>query len=112
MCIEQMPTGSCSWNKGFESAKDKANQLCRALNLKWDQVKFKSDRLSSGSPSSSGSYRRYQSNLVNPAGGGRIEYASRYNRSKRMTFRGFTDAQGNYHDSDSNKKAPRIRPEC
>ena len=35
---------------GYEAAKDKANQLRKSLNLKWDQVKFKSDR-STGSSS-------------------------------------------------------------
>lgn len=30
--------------KGFDAAKDKANQLRKSLNLKWDQVSFKSER--------------------------------------------------------------------
>ena len=83
---------------GYEAAKDKANQLRKSLNLKWYQVAFKSDRSNGASSSGTRSYGRYQSNLVNPAGGRRIEYANRYNPSKRMTFRGYTDAQGNYHD--------------
>jgi hypothetical protein len=86
--------------EGFDAAKDKANQLRKSLNLKWDQVRFKTDRSVSGSLSSTGTDRRNQSNLVNPAGGKRIEYAKRYNPSKRMTFRGYTDSHGNFHDLD------------
>jgi hypothetical protein len=78
---------------GFEAAKDKANQLRKSMNLKWDQVKFKADR-------SNNNAGRYQSNLINPAGGRRTEYSARYNPSKRMRFRGYTDSQGNYHDID------------
>lgn len=85
---------------GFEAAKDRANQLRKSLNLKWDQVKFKADRSSTSSGSRSSGSGRYQSNLVNPAGRGRTEYSPRYNPSKRMSFRGYTDAQGNYHDID------------
>ena len=78
--------------QGFDAAKDKANQLRKSLNLKWDQVKFKADRSSSATA--------HQSNLVNPAGRSRIEYANRVNPSKRLRFRGYTDAKGNYHDID------------
>ena len=85
---------------GFEAAKDRANQLRKSLNLKWDQVKFKADRSNASSGSRSSGSGRYQSNLVNPAGRGRTEYSPRYNPSKRMSFRGYTDSQGNYHDID------------
>ena len=77
---------------GFEAAKDKANQLRKSMNLKWDQVKFKADR--------SGNARQYQSNLTSPADRRRIDYSPRYNPSKRMRFRGYTDSQGNFHDID------------
>jgi len=86
--------------QGYEAAKDRANQLRKSLNLGWDQVKFKADRSSVSSGSRSSGSGRYQSNLVNPAGRGRTEYSPRYNPSKRMSFRGYTDAQGNYHDID------------
>jgi len=29
-----------------------------------------------------------------------VQYARNYNPSKRRRFRGYTDAQGNYHDID------------
>jgi len=85
--------------EGFDAAKEKANQLRKSLKLKWDQVKFKVDRGSSGSSTKPGSAYN-QSNLVNPAGRSRVDYAKTYNSSKRMRFRGYTDAQGNYHDID------------
>ena len=78
--------------KGFDAAKDKANQLRKSLNLKWDQVSFKADRGSGAAA--------HQSNLGNPAGRSRVDYANRVNPSKRLRFRGYTDAKGNYHDID------------
>lgn len=73
---------------GFESAKDAANQLRKRLNLKWDQVKFKADR--------TGAQRKsYQA-----TSGKRMDYAPRYNPSKRTRFEGYYDSQGNYYDID------------
>ena len=78
--------------QGFDAAKEKANQLRKSLNLKWNQVSFKADR-SAGAAA-------HQSNLVNPAGRSRVDYANRVNPSKRLRFRGYTDTKGNYHDLD------------
>ena len=58
---------------GYENAKDKTNQLRKQFGLKWDQVKFKSERKSK----SSGSVNR-----------GRVVTARNYNPSKRTRFKG------------------------
>ena len=70
---------------GYENAKDKTNQLRKQFGLKWDQVKFKSERKSN----SSGSVSR-----------GRVVSARKYNPSKRTRFKGVYDAKGNYADLD------------
>lgn len=75
---------------GFDAAKEKANQLRRQLGLKWDQVKFKAERQASAAPASRST----------GSGSRRIDYAPRYNPSKGRRFRGYTDADGNYHDID------------
>ena len=36
--------------KGYDAAKDKANQLRKSLNLKWDQVSFKSEKKPTDKP--------------------------------------------------------------
>jgi len=36
--------------KGYDAAKDKANQLRKSLNLKWDQVSFKSEKKPADKP--------------------------------------------------------------
>ena len=96
--------------QGFEAAKERANQLRKHHGLKWDEVKFKSER---GNQSSSGSggaaaapkkqfgVSRDGKTFTNTSGqSGRVDYAKRYNPSKGHRFRGYTDAQGNYHDID------------
>jgi hypothetical protein len=35
---------------GYEAAQNKANQLCKQLGLKWDQVRFKSEKKSAENP--------------------------------------------------------------
>ena len=69
---------------GYDNAKDTANQLRKKLNLKWDQVSFKSER---------GKSRR-------SAAGYRIDYSPRYNPSKRTRFKGVFHPDGSYHDLD------------
>ncbi|QPN64487.1 hypothetical protein [Synechococcus sp. CBW1004] len=81
---------------GFEAAKETANELRKKLKLKWDQVKFKAERGGS-------SQRQGASNQWFKTGSGerrRIDYAPRYNPSKRGHFRGYYDKDGNYHDID------------
>ena len=96
--------------QGFEAAKERANQIRKSHNLKWDQVKFKSERglqgAGSGSSTSAGSKPQFGAR-----NGGRtftntygkrypVEYSRNINPSKGRRFRGYTDAQGNYHDID------------
>jgi len=69
---------------GYENARDKANELRKKFDLKWDQVKFKSEKKSKSSGS----------------GGGRVVTARNYNPSKRTYFKGVYDAKGNYADLD------------
>lgn len=69
---------------GYENARDKANELRKKFDLKWDQVKFKSEKKSKSFGS----------------GGGRVVTAKNYNPSKRTYFKGVYDAKGNYADLD------------
>ena len=95
---------------GFEAAKARANQIRKTQNLKWDQVKFKSERglqgAGSGSSTSAGSRSQYSGSssgrTFTNAYGKRypVEYSRRVNPSKGRRFRGYTDDQGNYHDID------------
>ena len=85
---------------GYDAAKDKANELRKKLGLKWDQVKFKSEKKTSSY--SSGAYARHKASTF--AGGapkgGRMDYSKNYNPSKRGKFRGYYDKDGNFHDLD------------
>jgi hypothetical protein len=102
---------------GFEAAKEKAKQIRQQKNLKFDDVSFMtSRRFYSGSTgrqgasnASAGQAPRKSSFGVSRDGrtftnayGQRspVEYSRRYNPSKRGRFRGYTDADGNYHDID------------
>jgi len=70
---------------GFEAAKKKASEVRKKYGLKFEQVKFKQDRSN-------------QQKSYPHSSGRRIEYAPRYNPSKRGRFKGYYDAQGNFHD--------------
>jgi len=85
--------------QGYEAAKDKANELRKRLDLKWDQVKFKAERNQSAK-SSAGSYGTYRASTLGGTPKGRMDYSRNYNPSKRGRFRGYYDKQGNYHDLD------------
>ncbi|MCP9878149.1 hypothetical protein [Cyanobium sp. A2C-AMD] len=93
---------------GFEAAKSRANDLRKQYGLKWDQVKFKAERGTQSSvPGSSVAQRQpfglsRDGRTFTSARGdtGRVDYARRFNPSKGRRFRGYTDAQGNYHDID------------
>jgi len=85
--------------QGYEAAKDKANELRKRLDLKWDQVKFKAERNQSAN-SSAGSYGTYRASTIGGTPKGRVDYSKNYNPSKRGRFRGYYDKQGNYHDLD------------
>jgi len=100
--------------QGFEAAKARANQLRKSHGLKWDQVKFKAERgsHSGAQDQSTSSTTQPQKKIgfgVSPDGKtftnaygqrSRVEYSRNYNPSKGRRFRGYTDAQGNYHDID------------
>ncbi len=102
---------------GYEAAKDKARQIRQQKNLKFDDVSFMTSRRfyggstgqQGGSDASSTSTPKKASFGVSRDGrtftnayGQRspVEYSRTYNSSKRGRFRGYTDAQGNYHDVD------------
>ena len=74
--------------KGFDQAKNKATVIRKQRGLKFDDVSFMTSK------------RFYGNTSTTPSGGRRIEYAPRYNPSKRGHFRGVWDAQGNYADLD------------
>jgi hypothetical protein len=99
--------------QGFEAAKSRANELRKSHGLKWDEVKFKAERGNqSGAAGSSGGstttapkkqfgVSRDGKTFTNASGqSSRVQYARNYNPSKGRRFRGYTDAQGNYHDID------------
>lgn len=96
--------------QGFEAAKERANQLRKSHGLKWDEVKFKSERGNQSSGGSGGAaaapkkqfgVSRDGKTFTNTSGqSGRVDYAKRYNPSKGRRFRGYTDLQVNYHDID------------
>jgi len=84
--------------KGFEAAKRRASELRKSLGLKFDDVKFKSERSRArGTIGVSNSGKSFTNNK-----GERypVQYSRNYNPSKRGRFRGYTDANGNYHDID------------
>lgn len=81
----------------FEAAKERANKIRKSLNLKWDQVKFRMER----KPATQFGVSRDGKTFTNAYGQkSPIEYSRRVNPSKGRRFRGYTDAQGNYHDID------------
>jgi hypothetical protein len=101
--------------QGFEAAKSRANELRKSHGLKWDEVKFKAERGNQSSGGGSGGsgastaaapkkqfgVSRDGKTFTNAYGQtSRVQYARNYNPSKRRRFRGYTDAQGNYHDID------------
>jgi hypothetical protein len=83
--------------KGYEQAKLRASQIRQSNKLKWDQISFKMERRPATQFGVSGDGKTYTN-----AHGQRsaVQYARSYNPSKGRRFRGYTDAQGNYHDID------------
>lgn len=98
--------------QGFEAAKSRANELRKSHGLKWDQVRFKSERGNQSSGGAAGGstaatpkkqfgVSRDGKTFTNAHGQtSRVQYARNYNPAKGRRFRGYTDAQGNYHDID------------
>jgi len=99
---------------GFDAAKQQARLIRQRLNLKFDQVSFMtSKRFYGGSTGQQGASAASTTQRVGlgvsrdgktftNAYGKRypVEYSRTYNPSKRGRFKGYTDAQGNYHDID------------
>lgn len=86
--------------EGFEAAKEAANRLRKTHGLKWDQVKFKAQR-STRRPQRQFGVSADGKTFTNAYGQtSRVEYSPRYNPSKGRRFRGYTDAEGNFHDID------------
>jgi hypothetical protein len=96
--------------QGFEAAKTRANELRKHHGLKWDQVRFRSERgnqagaaaaSAATTPKKQFGVSRDGKIFTNAYGQrSRVEYARNYNPSKGRRFRGYTDANGNYHDID------------
>jgi hypothetical protein len=82
--------------QGFEAAKAKASQLRKSLGLKFDDIRFKSERSrAAGTLGVSGSGK----NFTNSRGEKYpIQYSRNYNPSKRSRFSGYYDKDGNWHD--------------
>ena len=72
--------------RGFDQAKSKATAVRKHRGLKFDDVSFMTSR------------RFYGKTPAAPSGWRKIEYAPRYNPSKRGRFRGVWDGQGNIYD--------------
>lgn len=81
----------------YESAKAKANTIRKSLSLKWDQVSFKMERKPATQFGVSGDGKTFTNSQGQRSA---VQYARSYNPSKGRRFRGYTDAQGNYHDID------------
>ena len=81
--------------RGYEMAKNRANRFRQSMNLRWDQIQFKSERQVPQKFGVSPNGRSF----TNARGDtGRVDYANRFNPSKGRRFSGYTDSQGNYHD--------------
>ena len=74
--------------RGFDQAKSKATAIRKQRGLRFDDLSFMTSR------------RFYGKTSTAPSGGRRIEYAPRYNPSKRGRCKGVWDARGNYADLD------------
>ncbi len=73
---------------GYEQAKSKASSIRKQRGLKFDDVSFITSR------------RFHGKSTTAPSGGRRIEYAPRYNPSKRGRFKGIHFSDGSYGDID------------
>ena len=79
----------------FEGAKTRASQLRKSLGLKWEIIKFKSDRSQAKNLGVGSSGREFSNNR-----GERypIQYSRNYSQSKRGRFQSYIDKDGNDHD--------------
>ena len=86
--------------RGYDAAKDKATAIRRTYNLKWDQVKFRAERKQTKTNASTAANKKgkYSSNAAYRARN--VDYAQRYNPSKRGRFASVTYADGTTADLD------------
>ena len=80
---------------GYDNAKQRASYLRKRHGLKFDQVRFKKERVATGR--SSGASRRTGGQTYR---GGRIDTSRNYNPSKRWHFRGVNYPDESYADLD------------
>jgi hypothetical protein len=81
--------------QGFEAAKRKSSELRQSLGLKWDDIKFKSERSRANGTvgvSGSGQFTNNRGERYP------IQYSRNYNPSKRSKFSGYYDKSGNWND--------------
>ncbi|QNJ17383.1 hypothetical protein SynA1840_01847 [Synechococcus sp. A18-40] len=81
---------------GYHNAKDRGSYLRKRHGLKFDQVRFKKERVATGR-SSGAAARRTGGQTYR---GGRIDTSRNYNPSKRGRFRGVSYSDGSYADLD------------
>lgn len=85
-----------AWNiEGYDNAKNRANELRKTHNLKWDQVKFKAERNASAKFGVSSNGLQFTDAYGKKS---RMDYSPNYNPFKRGKFMGRYDQFGNYHD--------------
>lgn len=77
---------------GYDNAKQRASYLRKRHGLKFDQVRFKKERVATGPSGRRTGGQTYR--------GGRIDTARNYNPSKRGRFRGVSYSDGSYADLD------------
>jgi hypothetical protein len=86
--------------RGYEAAKQRADQIRKQQGLPWNVVKFKAERRAQNSAGQHGVGAGGQ-NFTNASGQrGRFDYARNFNASNGRRFRGYTDSSGNYYDID------------
>jgi hypothetical protein len=84
--------------QGFETAKRKASDLRKSLGLKFDNIKFKSERSRARGTSGVSDSGK---NFTNSRGERyKVDYSNTYNPSKRGRFRGYYDKNNEFHDID------------
>ena len=81
--------------QGFEAAKPKSSDLRKTLGLKFDDIKFKSERSRARS-----TFGVNDSGKFTTSSGQRypVEYSRNYNPSKKTRFSGYYDKDGNWND--------------
>lgn len=89
--VYRVDTGAvlASGIEGFDAAKEAANRLRQKHGLRFDNVRFRKMGGIQG-----------RTFVDNRGKSSPIEYSRSYNPSKGRRFRGYTDADGNYHDID------------